>query len=247
MKATKKMRALLISAIVILFMAAVAFGVTGAYYQTSRISPGTVVVDRGLFYTVYNVSVDENKNLISDGSILYYSNGIEASTYAAFEDISAWSNETFYIATPHIKAEEDTLPFYVRAKIEYVFYGGADGEANEITNATIIENFKTQLFNGGTELSFADNWTESDGWHYYTENGTLNTIEYGDDVYILNNSLAANNNHYSILKTGEWDALSGGPEMEYNNQTIKLEMLNLVVTIETIQAGVSDVWGGVFN
>ena len=248
---TKKSLVSFILVAVVLLIASIAIGITGAYYQTSRNSVGTIVLDQGLFYTLYNISVDNNENLISDGSILYYTDGTSVSEYAAFKDISAWQNETFYIATPYIKVNENTLPFYVRAKIEYVFYTAVDGEYQEITNSTIIDGLSTQLFNGGTQLDFSSKWVEKDGWHYYVEDKSAATkkmdkIEYGDaDIFLLNYNTAANDNYYSVLKTGKWDALNGGPEITYNSETVKLAKMSLRFTIETIQAnGGTNVWVG---
>ena len=247
---TKKSLVTFILVAVVLLIASIAIGITGAYYQTSRKSVGTVILDQGLFYTLYNISVDDNENLISEGSILYYEDGTSVSEYAAFKDISAWQNETFYIATPYIRVNENTMPFYVRAKVEYIFYCGEDGNYAEITNATVLADLTSQLFNGGTQLDYSSKWVEKDGWYYYVEDKSAETkkmdkIEYGDaDIFLLNYNTAANDNYYSVLKTGRWDALYGGPETVYNDETIKLSKMSLRFTIETIQASGVSTWAG---
>ena len=249
MKTKKRWGAFLVVAAVLL-VAAIALGITGAYYQTSRTSVGTIVLDQGLFYTIYNISVDDNENLIQEGSILYYEDGTSVSEYAAFTDIPAWQNDTFYIATPYIKPHEDTMPFYVRAKLEYIYYSGTSDNYTEITDETALNDLVGQLYNGGTKLAFATNWVEKDGWFYFVEDEDattkkMNAVEFGDsDVFVLTHNTAQNDNHYSVLKTGEWDALNGGPETIVDDEVVKITKMSLRLTIETIQtAGVSS-WAG---
>ena len=262
MKTKKSLSALLVVAIVLL-VATIAIGITGAYYQTSRTSVGSIILDQGLSYTLYNISVDDNNQLIQDGSILYYKDGTGVSEYTAFQDISVWQNESFYIATPYITANENTLPFYLRAKIEYTFYSGTKDAYTEITNATVINDLKTQLFNKGTQLSFTSKWVEKDGWHYYVEDAnsatkTMKEVKYGDaSVFVLNYNTATAtvdgnqvDRYYSNLKTGEWfktgesDVLYGGPETTYNNETIKLAKMGLRITVQTIQVEGVGGWAG---
>lgn len=233
-----------------LFVVSIALGVTGAYYQSSKQGNGTVIFNKGLHYTLYNISIDSNKQLVSEGSILYYSDGTSANTYSAFQNISIGQSETYQIATPYIQGEEGTLPFYARAKLEYVFYYQSGENYVEITNTTAINDLKTKLFNNGTELQFDSNWVErNNGWFFYVDStkNNLQEISSTSNIKLFNYVTAENGKFYSIMQTGEWADMQGGPTTTVADQTIQLAKLDIKITVEMVQTSGQSIWSADFN
>ena len=247
MKSKKSIIVFQIIFLITLFLAAIALGATGAYYRSKRSGDGTVVFNKGLYYTIYNLSVDSAGTMISEGNILYYTDGTTASNYAGFKDISIGQTETYQVATPFIRTESKTLPFYVRAKLEYVMYTESSGTYTKITNAKAITNLKTQLFTNGVELEFdSASWIKNNGgWFYYVDSSkNLKVIDSSitSDIKLFTSTTASNGNYYSTLKTGEWDTLKGGPEATIDGTTYKLAKLDINLTIESIQAEGVETW-----
>lgn len=247
MKSKKSIIVFQIIFLIILFLAAIALGATGAYYRSKRSGDGTVIFNKGLYYTIYNLSVDSAGTMISEGNILYYTDGTTASNYAGFKDISIGQTETYQVATPFIRKESKTLPFYVRAKLEYVMYTESSGTYTKITNAKAITNLKTQLFTNGVELEFdSASWIKNNGgWFYYVDSSkNLKVIDSSitSDIKLFTSATASNGNYYSTLKTGEWDTLKGGPEATIDGTTYKLAKLDINLTIESIQAEGVETW-----
>lgn len=247
MKSKKSIIVFQIIFLITLFLAAIALGATGAYYSSKRSGDGTVVFNKGLYYTIYNLSVDSAGTMISDGNILYYTDGTTASKYAGFKDISIGQTEIYQVATPFIKTESKTLPFYVRAKLEYVMYTESNGTYTKITNSKAITNLKTQLFTNGVELEFdSASWIKNNGgWFYYVDSSkNLKVIDSSitSDIKLFTSATASNGNYYSTLKTGEWDTLKGGPEATIDGTTYKLAKLDINLTIESIQAEGVETW-----
>lgn len=247
MKSKKSIIVFQIIFLITLFLAAIALGATGAYYSSKRSGDGTVVFNKGLYYTIYNLSVDSAGTMISDGNILYYTDGTTASNYAGFKDISIGQTEIYQVATPFIKTESKTLPFYVRAKLEYVMYTESNGTYTKITNSKAITNLKTQLFTNGVELEFdSASWIKNNGgWFYYVDSSkNLKVIDSSitSDIKLFTSATASNGNYYSTLKTGEWDTLKGGPEATIDGTTYKLAKLDINLTIESIQAEGVETW-----
>lgn len=247
MKSKKSIIVFQIIFLITLFLAAIALGATGAYYSSKRSGDGTVVFNKGLYYTIYNLSVDSVGTMISDGNILYYTDGTTTSNYAGFKDISIGQTETYQVATPFIRTESKTLPFYVRAKLEYVMYTESNGTYTKITNSKAITNLKTQLFTNGVELEFdSASWIKNNGgWFYYVDSSkNLKVIDNSitSDIKLFTSATASNGNYYSTLKTGEWDTLKGGPEATIDGTTYKLAKLDINLTIESIQAEGVETW-----
>ena len=247
MKSKKSIIVFQIIFLITLFLAAIALGATGAYYRSKRSGDGTVVFNKGLYYTIYNLSVDSAGTMISDGNILYYTDGTTTSNYAGFKDISIGQTEIYQVATPFIRTESKTLPFYVRAKLEYVMYTESNGTYTKITNSKAITNLKTQLFTNGVELEFdSASWIKNNGgWFYYVDSSkNLKVIDSSitSDIKLFTSATASNGNYYSTLKTGEWDTLKGGPEATIDGTTYKLAKLDINLTIESIQAEGVETW-----
>ena len=233
-----------------LFVVSIALGITGAYYQSSKQGNGTVIFNKGLHYTLYNISIDSNKQLVSEGSILYYSDGISANSYSSFQNISIGQSETYQIATPYIQGEEGTLPFYAKAKLEYVFYYQSGENYVEITDATAINDLKTKLFNNGTELQFNSNWVErNNGWHFYVDStkNNLQEISSTSNIKLFDYTTAENENFYSTMQTGEWAEIQGGPTTTISEETVQLAKIDIKITVEMIQTSGKSVWDADFN
>lgn len=237
--------------LLMLFVASITLGITGAYYQSTKQGNGTVIFNKGINFTLYNISIDSNKQLVSEGSILYYTDGVTASTYSSFQNISIGQSETYYIATPYIQGEEGTLPFYARAKLEYVFYYQSGENYVEITDSTAINDLKTKLFNNGTELQFDDsNWVErNNGWYFYVDStkNNLKEINSTSNIKLFNYATAENGNVYSTMQTGEWTEMQGGPTTTIAEETVQLAKLDIKLTVEMVQTSGQSIWNADFN
>ena len=248
MKSKKSSKVFQIIFLIMLFIAAMALGaLSGAYYKSTRKGEGTVVFNKGLYYSIYNLSVDSSGTTIAEGSILYYTDGTTAKNYAGFKNISIGQLETYQIATPFLKTQSNTLPFYVRAKLDYVMYTESSGTYTKITNSQAITSLRTALFTNGTDLEFdSANWNKNaGGWYYYVDSSKNLKIVDGSttsDIKLFTSTTAADGNYYSTLKTGEWDSLTGGPEVTIDGTTYKLARLDINLTVESLQKEGVDIW-----
>mgnify|MGYP006956081596 CR=1 FL=1 len=79
MKSKKSFKVFQIIFLITLFIAAMALGaLSGAYYKSTRKGEGTVVFNKGLYYSIYNLSVDSAGTTVSEGNILYYTEQLQA-------------------------------------------------------------------------------------------------------------------------------------------------------------------------
>lgn len=232
---------MIISFLSILLIVALIIGITGAYYKKSNQGTGVAIFDKGLFYEVYNLSINSAGTLIEDGSVLYYEDGQTASTnkYKSFNEINIGQNETYYIATPYLKPNSNTLPFYLRAKLDYKMYSSSGDSYTQINDEIAIENLKSQLFNNGQTLVFdSANWKGmSDDWYYYMDSSYdfIKVNGSSSEIKLFTSTTAESGNYYSTLTTGEWEGKTGGPETTVDAITYKLSKLEIVVTIQTLQ------------
>ena len=246
MKTKKIVSKLCVIIFSLLLLFALISGITGSYFTASRQGDSTVVFDQGLFYGIYNLSVDNVGTLVKTGSLLYYTDGVQASSYAALDNVSVGQNETYQIATPFIRAKEGTLPFYLRVKLDYTFFTKNGETYEEITNSIACANLKSQLFNNGEELKLDSNWqNKSSDWFYLTDgNGELKVISDStqEDIKVFVCTTVADGKYYSTLTTGEWSSKNAGPETTINGETVKLEKYRINLTIQAIQIEGGSAW-----
>lgn len=195
----------------IMLVALICVGVTGAVYQGSRRGTGTLVMDKGLFYTVENIFDDEG-NLTTSGTLQYYPTGDASGEKSDFKLLSGvGQNESYLMAPPKIVVQSKSLSFYARAKIEYKYYTLNGSEYVPATASTLgvsLEDVTSTLF--AEKLEFNDRWKKSaDGYYYYLNAGESTPTKTG--LGLINASETIEIFKNDKFTTGEWEGDYGGP------------------------------------
>lgn len=225
MKSKSSIKSLIIF-LSIMLVAMLSFGITGALYRANRQGFGTMVMDKGLYFTVTNIYTDGN--LSSSGYLQYYPSGSSTGPKADFQILSGvGQNETYLMATPQIVVESKSLSFYARAKIEYKYYTLSDAQYVLATAESLgvsLEQVTSELF--AQKLEFTNRWKlAADGFYYYVAadaaeatNGTLALINPSETVDFFSNN---------VYETGEWEGASGGP--------YGIAKMEVVFTLEVVE------------
>lgn len=195
----------------IMLVAMICIGVTGAVYQGSRRGIGTIVMNKGLYYTVENIYDDEG-NLTISGKLQYYPSGDASGAKSDFELLDGvGQNESFLMAPPKIVVQSNSMSFYARAKIEYKYYtlnGTSYVPATASTLGVSLDTVTTELFS--EKLEFNDRWKKSvDGYYYYLNAGELTPTKTG--LGLINASETIEIFKNDKFTTGEWEGDYGGP------------------------------------
>ena len=155
---TRSLRVAII-AIALLLCFALAVGVTSALYQARRQATGTLNMDKGIIidYKGFNKG-DEN---------IWQRE--TTTSFKLFEETNAQPGQEISVYPSGIRANVDSINFYARLKLEYIFYNVANGVETEVDLPNPKSLIKT------SNDFFASNWVEStDGYYYFGENTTLN-------------------------------------------------------------------------
>lgn len=195
----------------IMLVAMICIGVTGAVYQGSRRGIGTIVMNKGLYYTVENIYDDEG-NLTISGKLQYYPSGDASGAKSDFELLDGvGQNESFLMAPPKIVVQSNSMSFYARAKIEYKYYTLNGSEYVPATASTLgvsLEDVTSTLF--AEKLEFNDRWKKSvDGYYYYLNAGESTPTKTG--LGLINASETIEIFKNDKFTTGEWEGDYGGP------------------------------------
>lgn len=195
----------------IMLVAMICIGVTGAVYQGSRRGIGTIVMNKGLYYTVENIYDDEG-NLTISGKLQYYPSGDASGAKSDFELLDGvGQNESFLMAPPKIVVQSNSMSFYARAKIEYKYYTLNGSEYVPATASTLgvsLDTVTTELFS--EKLEFNSRWKKSiDGYYYYVNAGTA--IPTANSLALINASETIEIFANDKYTTGEWEGDYGGP------------------------------------
>ena len=195
----------------IMLVAMICIGVTGAVYQGSRRGIGTIVMNKGLYYTVENI-YDNEGNLTISGKLQYYPSGDASGAKSDFELLDGvGQNENFLMAPPKIVVQSNSMSFYARAKIEYKYYTLNGSEYVPATGSTLgvsLDTVTTELFS--EKLEFNSRWKKSiDGYYYYVNAGTA--IPTANSLALINASETIEIFANDKYTTGEWEGDYGGP------------------------------------
>lgn len=195
----------------IMLVAMICIGVTGAVYQGSRRGIGTIVMNKGLYYTVENIYDDEG-NLTISGKLQYYPSGDASGAKSDFELLDGvGQNESFLMAPPKIVVQSNSMSFYARAKIEYKYYTLNGSEYVPAIGSTLgvsLDTVTTELFS--EKLEFNSRWKKSiDGYYYYVNAGTA--IPTANSLALINASETIEIFANDKYTTGEWEGDYGGP------------------------------------
>ena len=162
-KKSKRITLGLVSALCLLLVVALGFGVTGAWYRARRTASGTIYLDQGIILTVnnlnYNGGVDYDastplSNTQTAGSFWELSIGEGASddTLVALTDSSTQpgSTATKYIAVPTIAAAANSTSFFAKAKlvISYTKYENAQTRTLATGNSATVTLDSLYVSNG---------------------------------------------------------------------------------------------------
>ena len=155
---TRSLRVAII-AIALLLCFALAVGVTSALYQARRQATGTLNMDKGIVidYKGFNKG-DEN---------IWQRE--TTTSFKLFEETNAQPGQEISVYPSGIRANVDSINFYARLKLEYIFYNVANGIETKVD----LPNPKS-LIKTSSDF-FASNWVpSSDGYYYFGEGTTLN-------------------------------------------------------------------------
>lgn len=209
MKTRKKTIAFLIMFILIL---ALALGSTLAWYTAKRSVKGTMLFDKGIFIEFGNVEGETNtrKLLLEDGSLL---------------DISIVPNDVVKIKNPYIKSLTNSVPFYLRAKLEYSTNTSEGLQTVETAKLSeIIDlNEYNQAFNFNSQF-LPDSNNE---WFYYVAD--TNAALSNENLGIVYENDTINIFEDTTMKIANFSCENGSPN--------DIDNIQICLVIEALQVG----------
>ena len=206
--------------IALLLCLALAVGITGAWYQAQRQATGTLSMDQGIIIDYKGFNGSETGETWARGT--------------TFELFSTEAGEVqpgahIKVNAASIKANEKSVAFYARVRLEYKFYNG-DTEVTLEDPTVLIKT--SNIF--GSDWEFSSMAAPQD-YYYYVENGTttFKTMEAGADFV----ELIQSNAEFIIEGEGftgaDNDGEGGGFVVKGTTTSINKIVVNLV--LETLQ------------
>ena len=188
-KKTKRITVGLVSALCLMLVVAIGFGVTGAWYRARREATGTIKLDQGIILTLTNLdktSVDPDE-AIANGVVGEIHELNDAKNGMIELATSTEPGDVKYVVVPTIAAADGSTSFYAKAKLVYTFnvYNadrsgfatGDDGNVKEYTLADLYTDAGyttnaalTDIF--ANQITFNENWVKIDGKDYYVYSST---------------------------------------------------------------------------
>lgn len=151
----------------IICMLAVAVGGTYAYFTASKTTVNVITM-RGLDLVLHEV-VDDEGTPFEDVNNVMPGNSVPKIVYVEnFVDLSKLEDPTDEEAVAAAKAA--MADFYTRIKLEFVFELNEEVEDPDGTIAAGMVEYVKLGYNGAQGHNKAD-WTEKDGYYYYTKDG----------------------------------------------------------------------------
>ena len=193
-KKTKRITVGLVSALCLMLVVAIGFGVTGAWYRARREATGTIKLDQGIILTLTNLdktSADPDE-AIANGVVgeLHELNDtkdgmIELATSTEPGDVK-------YVVVPTIAAADGSTSFYAKAKLVYTFnvynsdrtgfatIGGEGVDKDNVKEYTLADLYTNaehttaatldNIF--ANQITFNENWVKIDEKDYYVYSST---------------------------------------------------------------------------
>ncbi|MCI5797223.1 MAG: hypothetical protein MR024_01160 [Firmicutes bacterium] len=209
MKTRKKTIIFLIMFILVL---ALALGSTLAWYTAKRSVKGTMLFDKGIFIEFGNVEGETNtrKLLLEDGSLL---------------DISIVPNDVIKIKNPYIKSLTNSVPFYLRAKLEYSTNTSEGLQTVETAKLSeIIDlNEYNQAFNFNSQFLPDSN----NDWFYYVADA--NAALSNENLGIVYENDIINIFADTTMKVANFSAENGSPN--------DIDNIQICLVVEALQVG----------
>ena len=206
-----------IIAIVLLLCLALAIGITGAYYQAKRQATGTLSMDQGIIIDYKGFGKTPDEGIWTRET---------TTTFLLFNETNAQPGEQIAVNAAGIRANEKSVNFYARVKLEYKFYNNGT-EVTTLPNASDLITTSANFF--GT------NWVDggsSDGYFYYATGTTLNKFEKGTQTFV---DLFAADAKFVI----EGEGFKGSNDLEGGgfvvDETTSINKIEVYLTLETLQ------------
>lgn len=230
----KRKNGLKIAAITIalLLCLALAVGITGAWYQAQRQATGTLSMDQGIIidYKGFGQTPDEG--------IWTREN---KTTFLLFGETNAQPGEQIAVNAAGIRANEKSVNFYARLKLDYKFYNvvksATEGGQEQETKTPVELADATKLIKTSSSF-FGTNWVGSgDGYFYYAaDTTTLNKFEKGAAATTSFVDLFATDAKFVIEGEGFTGADNNGESGGFKiNETTSINKIEVYLTLETLQ------------
>ena len=216
----KRKNGLKIAAITIalLLCLALAVGITGAWYQAKRQATGTLSMDQGIIIDYKGFNGSETGATWERGT-----------TFELFSTKAGevQPGEQIAVNAAGIRANEKSVNFYARVKLEYKFYNNGT-EVTTLPNASDLITTSANFF--GT------NWVDggsSDGYYYYATGTTLNKFEKTATTFV---DLFATDAKFIIEGAGFTGADNNGESGGFKiDETTSINKIEVYLTLETLQ------------
>lgn len=183
-----------------------------AWYVTNRSASGSVIFDKGIFIDFENVDGEgrERNLVLADGSLF---------------DISVVPNQVIEIKNPYIKALENSVPFYLRAKLNY--FSEKDGNLTAVTKDKLSEIVKLNPYGNAFDFNSKFLPDDTNEWFYFVKDESANLSS--ANLAVVNPNNVVNIFENSFMTIADFNCESGSPN-EIDNLVIKLEIHALQVT-----------------
>ena len=214
----KTKRKLLVTFVIllVLFIAALAIGFSGAFLFASRQSSGRLTMPKGIVIE-YSGFVQEDNNNIWETT---------DATFKLFADTNAYPGKELVLSPVSIKPASNSIDFHARYKFEFKFYSDVNGE-NEISEINA-----SKILIPSKQLSSAV-WRENelyDGYYYYSPSGSLDLLT----PSMTASSLFANGASFTIDPA--FTGMGPGIEVEGGLTIMRIE---IYLTLEVAQKGIN--------
>ncbi len=219
---------ILISLIVVV---GISFIVTTAVYKGTHIGSGSLVLDKGIYIDVTDVSSGElSKNM--EMPIQYYPNKVTSEGNRIEFSVSPSSEMEYYIANPTITAQDSSQAFYLRLKLNAQYYVNGSSTPTTFSMSASEKNTLFQLFATDSNYSpvlFNDCFAaDANGEYYYYVSGgygvatknNLAQVTSGMEISLFKGFLANGTTPVSVINFREFEKV---PE-NVTNITLSLDI-----------------------
>ena len=224
-----------IFAVVLLLCLALAVGITGAFYQAKRQATGTLSMDQGIIidYNGFDKTAAEG-----------WATWTRGVTLPLFKTNDAQPGEQIAVNAAGIRANEKSVNFYARLKLDYKFYNvvksATEGGQEQETKTPVELADATKLIK--TSSSFwANSWVDgggADGYFYYATGTTLNKFAKTSTTFV---DLFATDAKFIIEGEGFKGATSDGEGGGFvvDGTSTSINKIEVYLPLETLQGDVS--------
>ena len=219
---------ILISLIVVV---GISFIVTTAVYKGTHIGSGSLVLDKGIYIDISDVSSGElSKNM--EMPIQYYLDKVTSETNRVQFSVKPSSESEYYIANPTITAQDSSQAFYLRLKLNAQYYVNGSSTPTTFSMSASEKNTLFQLFATDSNYSpvlFNDCFAaDANGEYYYYVSGgygvatknNLAQVTSGMEISLFKGFLANGTTPVSVINFREFEKV---PE-NVTNITLSLDI-----------------------